>query len=393
MSLDINVPEWGHPPAPLLPVALRRLWGGTQLPGWLADELHLSRTATYQDLGEGIWGHAPKDVSHRVLTVLSNLLRARLREAAPLRCFEFETWPESVVLTSALLSKRSRNALRAAGLFDKPQNLLHLTFEDLLRIPAVGSRSALELTCIVEALLRAHGQVVDKLNLISPSAPIADWTLQLADAATKPWVDFISKNDPRFASLMPQGEGTLGERIERCLAEPASLHSIIEATELSASIARIEQEVTRIEQQSLEDSLFELLNAGSRKRRNQVAALVPRFGWNGEPPQTLEGAARVLGLTRERVRQIEERFLESLPVPIFLPKLDTAIDVLEKAAPLPIGKAKQLLIEKRICGTPFSVESLIYTARIFERETGLAIEDLQAFESRESYRPLIESWR
>jgi RNA polymerase primary sigma factor len=45
-------------------------------------------------------------------------------------------------------------------------------------------------------------------------------------------------------------------------------------------------------------------------RMRRVLAL--RFGLDGEPPQTLEEVGEALGVTRERVRQIESRALQEL---------------------------------------------------------------------------------
>lgn len=376
MILDIYGTGWGSRPLPLLPSALRRLWGEERLPIWMADELRLSRAATYADLDGDVWEHTPS-VSRRVLTVLSNMLRGRLADAAPLRFLEFDVWPESVSLKSAPLSTRSTNALGAAGLLDRPHDLVHMTLGNLMRISAIGSRSALEIACTAEALLQAYGEILSQQDHVSMAIPVADWANQLAAAANRPWVDLISERDPRFAALIPRGEGTIGERIEMYLSEPAAINSIVKGTELTNAIERIQQEVTHVEEQSLEESLLYLLKAGSKKRRNQLEALMPRFGWNGNPPQSLEGAAKLLGVTRERVRQIEERFLRSLPASIFLPKLDAAITTLENAAPLPVAQAERLLVEKGICRTPFSMESLVNTVRILDRETDLAIDDLR----------------
>jgi RNA polymerase primary sigma factor len=40
--------------------------------------------------------------------------------------------------------------------------------------------------------------------------------------------------------------------------------------------------------------------------------LTLRFGLDGEPPQTLEDVGSQLGITRERVRQLETRALREL---------------------------------------------------------------------------------
>ena len=45
-------------------------------------------------------------------------------------------------------------------------------------------------------------------------------------------------------------------------------------------------------------------------RMQRVLSL--RFGLNGEPPQTLEEVGAGLGITRERVRQLESRALREL---------------------------------------------------------------------------------
>ncbi|MGO1326324.1 MAG: sigma factor-like helix-turn-helix DNA-binding protein, partial [Brevibacterium aurantiacum] len=37
-----------------------------------------------------------------------------------------------------------------------------------------------------------------------------------------------------------------------------------------------------------------------------------RFGWNGEPPQTLDAIGNRFAVTRERIRQLEKKSIEKL---------------------------------------------------------------------------------
>lgn len=47
----------------------------------------------------------------------------------------------------------------------------------------------------------------------------------------------------------------------------------------------------------------------------QAVVLIARFGLNGREPQTLDNVGKVLGLTRERIRQIEAEALTMLRHP------------------------------------------------------------------------------
>jgi RNA polymerase primary sigma factor len=56
----------------------------------------------------------------------------------------------------------------------------------------------------------------------------------------------------------------------------------------------------------------ELAEALARLKPRQQQVLVERFGLNGGKPKTLEEVGKILGITRERVRQLETRALREL---------------------------------------------------------------------------------
>ena len=76
----------------------------------------------------------------------------------------------------------------------------------------------------------------------------------------------------------------------------------------------IEDTMASAPEQETSDRLraTELLEALSRLKPRQQRVLVERFGIDGAPPKTLEEVGSILGITRERVRQLETRALREL---------------------------------------------------------------------------------
>jgi RNA polymerase primary sigma factor len=72
------------------------------------------------------------------------------------------------------------------------------------------------------------------------------------------------------------------------------------------------------------DDLLEVLDERERK------IVDARFGLGGEKPKTLEEVGREFGVTRERIRQLQN---------IALKKLRRALQKKEDPAPRPLGRA------------------------------------------------------
>ena len=367
---------WGEAPFPLVPRRVRGALGAVRLPRWVADELRLPEGATVAALDSSIWQRIG-GTSDRVLNSLCLLVRNHLRDVAPVHCGDADVFPVGVALTSAPLSARSRNALAAAGLLDRPRQLAELTFGDLLRLPAVGIRSALEIACVLEVAVDAQLGSLNQLPVSAGPSEAADWVKALTEVGGEGWADQVSEQDPRFQGLLPSGSGTVQDRVERCLAEPGSGLAAVEGKELAAALPSIRARVDQISRLKLDDALRDFLAALTKRSESQFSALWARFGWNGDGPITLEEVARPLGVTRERIRQIETKVRTRLPThAVFMPQLDRALSVVEEAAPIPVERAAVLLQDAGVATVPFSINALINAANMLGRATGLSFEEL-----------------
>jgi RNA polymerase primary sigma factor len=138
----------------------------------------------------------------------------------------------------------------------------------------------------VRRLLRARRQLAQKLNREPSLAELARETLQ-SEERVRELLELV-ENPVSLETPVGDGESLYGDLIEDVNA-PAP-------HEQSAEQARGRELAGALEQ----------LNP----RMRRVLSL--RFGLDGQPPHTLEEVGTQLGITRERVRQLETRALREL---------------------------------------------------------------------------------
>ncbi|HET8751933.1 MAG TPA: sigma-70 family RNA polymerase sigma factor [Gaiellaceae bacterium] len=138
----------------------------------------------------------------------------------------------------------------------------------------------------VRRLLRARRQLAQKLNREPSLAELARETQQ-SEERVRELLELV-ETPVSLETPVGDGESMYGDLIE-------DVHSLA-PHEQSAEQARARELAGALEQ----------LNP----RMHRVLSL--RFGLDGEPPQTLEEVGTQLGITRERVRQLETRALREL---------------------------------------------------------------------------------
>ncbi|HEU5214018.1 MAG TPA: sigma-70 family RNA polymerase sigma factor [Gaiellaceae bacterium] len=138
----------------------------------------------------------------------------------------------------------------------------------------------------VRRLLRARRQLAQKLNREPSVAELARETQQ-SEERVRELLELV-ETPVSLETPVGDGESLYGDLIE-------DVHSL----------APHEQTAEQARGQELAGALEQL-----NPRMRRVLSL--RFGLDGEPPQTLEEVGTQLGITRERVRQLETRALREL---------------------------------------------------------------------------------
>jgi len=376
--MDISSLAWGKRPVPLLPKSLCDLWHDDPLPAWLTQEVSLPANATVNTLGSQYWSMS-SSVTPRLEHYIAFIIKSRTQSILTLRCFN-QPWPPGLRISEISFSVRSHNLLSRSGLLNNPDALIAVTFAQLLGIPGLGIKSLIEITTLVESAVELSNQVSSELSAGLGAQVIGEsgnqdgskWRHLLTEALHEPWVDQVSEQDPRFRAVLPVGQGTLEERIERALSDPTS--STTEVPLLVGCLPSVRQIVERLKMQYLEEGLGELLSTALGHKQPHFDLIAARLGWSGEEPKTLQECGDLKGITRERVRQIEQNARKKLPQhPVFLPKLDLGISLLESSAPITLPAAANLLIERGIAKRTFSPVSLLDAAELLGRRTALTI--------------------
>ena len=281
---------------------------------------------------------------------------------------DFTHWP-----------KRSRNILARLGVLEDPKNICSLTYGQLFTLNGVGAKSILDVGLRMEEI--APGKPIEQLVEVEPTIPIVldDATLHsLRALAAAEWPDLVYGSDPRFAELLPNNGASLADLAELLVSnlEPTSdghANSSVPQTRIPshlqnpvairAWLRNVQDCIAHLDMLKLEDLLADFLERCSSLRGERRDAILARFGWRGTPPITLEESGQLLGVTRERIRQIESRVRKKFPsIPGYFPALSKAFLLLADAAPIDVEKAASLLQSQGISRGRFSPESVICAA-------------------------------
>jgi len=130
---------------------------------------------------------------------------------------------------------------------------------------------------------------------------------------------------------------------------------------------------------NLEEELSNLANLAGSDRNKKI--IVKYFGWDGNGPKTLQAVGEELGLTRERIRQIYNKFEKKFRwafsrKKIFLPCMEKVCNLVSEQLPAPAKQVESEIIAQNLTKNPFKLEGLIKTADFCRRKIAFRIEKI-----------------
>lgn len=379
---------YGATHQPPLPAQLRDEWRDEALPTWLAKEAGLLPGIKLQELDASVWSR-PGFISNRLERYATRLLAERFNEVQHLRALKAQ-WPSFLNPRDVAWKTRTRNCLDRAGLLDNIPGLASVTFADLIDIPSMGANSVLDFATTAEIAIEECEVSVDQTHLLATRE-------LLSQAQSAEWLEFVTNEDPRFSSCFDvRTSGTsLQELMDDFLSQVplATLEAAFASPRLKRALDQLEatvrmaaEVIAQIDEMSLDDALRDYVSRLSNISDGRLDALLARLGMSGAAPTTLQTAADMTSVTRERVRQLQSKIETRRPShPVYMPKLDIALRELITLAPVDGAKAAAHLQQLGLSKHPLDAKGVIAASTFCGREPSL-----DCTPSPEGYQILVE---
>lgn len=231
------------------------------------------------------------------------------------------------VAVSPLLRTRTRNvALREFGEKGVLAFLQTASVTDVMSLRQFGVVSFFDLLVAAEgaAATAADAAATDGADRADVRATTRAEPLQLPECP--PWADAVTADDPRFSPLL-DGASSLADLFEN--ARPRELIRLRRSVEDAETILR------QLDGLPLEQEAASVVRAALRTHADKwLEALGERYGLTGGEGVTLDHVGKALGVTRERVRQVQSRADQLLPrSPVHAPAVDQALELLDWTLP------------------------------------------------------------
>ena len=139
----------------ILPLRLAGQWAQVRLPAWVSECCGLPTNSMISHLATVA---KPKDAAARAAVefFVTEFVKDRARDILEVPLFRAGLTVSRDLLSNVGCKPRAINALQQAGLFENPEQLCAVTFGQLLKIPAIGIKSVLNIAVCLDAIASAQ---------------------------------------------------------------------------------------------------------------------------------------------------------------------------------------------------------------------------------------------
>ncbi len=352
--------------ASLLPKALSPLIGTRRVPRHLILKYGFTADLNLSSLDRSVW----KTLSRDAIQALSAVVIRETTDAWPK--IKSSTSLVSVDTSGEHLSRRAKNGLQRSGLLGNA-HVKQARLGELAMLPQVGAKTLLEWLVSWEPFESADPEP-------SPSShrhPSPAVQREARDLQTKPWAHLVRRDDPRLgvavATIAPVGT-TAWEIAESAAGRPMDS---VDAQVMAAALRRLIDEAERLQGQAVDVELMQLIDSTFAGSPDGRVALLLRTGFGGQAPTTLEAAGAAVGLSRERVRQIERYVLKRLNEgSAWTPALDRTLSCVVDLLPASAEAVQAELVQQGLCDSGFSIASVLHAAEVLGKEQRVSYDDV-----------------
>jgi hypothetical protein len=200
------------------------------------------------------------------------------------------TWPSDFDPATVPFTKRTVTVLRRQGFFDDWTLLDTATVSDVLSWWYAGPVTVNDLrTTGNDAICQYRRETELRVQLAADFDTVS----------LEPWAKHIWHHDPRFTEYLPKCESTVHDIAVRSTV-----------TNRRYLWDRLESLYTAVESQAalgLSDAVAQYVEAISGQHGQRVEVLLARTGLNGQDPITRVEAGRMLGVSYQRIHQLERQ--------------------------------------------------------------------------------------
>jgi hypothetical protein len=278
------------------------------------------------------------------------------------------------------LSNRTKNCLSSYGK-KQPEGITvsELTFGDLTTMRSMGSKSVIEFLAYMEDFTDTEQSSEVSSSVAGTSDPQIELANLVFEMRWLSWCREIVCGDSRFPEIRrPIGSIHLstGDTLESFLEGLGDFslnypsHLVQSAVEILKSVRK---KIETLEKMPLDAVLKDYIKAQyKRAKQGNLEAIYTRFGLIRGCCVTLEEAGQMAGVTRERIRQIEKKIIESMvhgDYSTFMPSLDSAINLLNNSAGMNVLEFSDLLQEKGITHSNISADAIVLFADLCNKDS------------------------